>query len=144
MAATAVVAWEAHPMGFGQQSGPPSSAKQVAEIADLLEQAGFASLREARHPYGLSQRQANGKFTRGEADELIGRLQAELESVGRGDAAEPPAVTRPTPAAAASPATAGRGARREADRQAEAVAVLSDEVLADELVRRGWMCMPPA
>ena len=136
-------------MGFGQQSGPPSSAKQVAEIADLLEQAGFASLREARHPYGLSQRQANGKFTRGEADELIGRLQAELDSAeldsaGPGDPAEAPEVTRPTRAPAAPTVAAGRGARREADRQAEAVAALSDEVLADELVRRGWMCMPPA
>ena len=35
-----------------------------------------------------------------------------------------------------------RAAKRAANRQAEAVAAMPDEVLADELVRRGWVCIP--
>ena len=63
-------------MAFGQQSGPPASSKQVEELLALFESAGYSSFREARHIYGLSQRQAGGKFTRSEADELIARLAA--------------------------------------------------------------------
>jgi hypothetical protein len=130
-------------MAFGQQSGPPSSARQVEEIAALLESAGYDSLREARHPYGLSQRQANGKFTQGEAVELIERLQSELAVEG-----EPERSTDPVPALPATGRTrsaAGeQAARREADRQAELLVAVRDDALADELVRRGWICMPPA
>ena len=78
-------------MAFGQQSGPPASAKQVSEIESLLERAGFSSLREARHIYGLTQRQAGGRFTRTEADELIARLLAgegELDSDAAADAVD--------------------------------------------------------
>ncbi len=129
-------------MAFGQQSGPPASGKQVAEIEALLEQAGYASLREARHIYGLTQRQAAGKFSRAEADELVARLEA---GEGELDAAEVSGATPPVaPPAVRRDATAERAARRRSDRQAEAVAALPDELLADELVRRGWMCVPPS
>ena len=37
---------------------------------------------------------------------------------------------------------AERAAKRQANRQAETVAALPDDVLADELVRRGWVCIP--
>lgn len=132
-------------MAFGQQSGPPAPAKQLAKITQLLEQAGYSSLREARHPLDLTQRQANGKFTRDEATELIDRLLAEAEESGGDD------LDQPTPAASAPATGAGvhgagaidRAARRLADRQAELVAALPADTLADELVRRGWMCMPP-
>ena len=60
-------------MALGQ-SGPPASAKQVAYLQALLEKAGFATFREARHPFGLTQRQAGGKFSKQEASELIDRL----------------------------------------------------------------------
>jgi hypothetical protein len=104
-------------MAFGQQSGPPSSAKQVAEITQLLEAAGYTSLREARHPFDLTQRQANGKFTQGEAAELIDRLQAAADE----------AEVDAGPAVSAGVLTA-----------------IPAEALADELVRRGWMCVPPS
>jgi len=61
-------------MTFGQTSGPSASNQQLAELVELLRQAGYDGFREARHPFGLSQRQSNGKFTRDEAAALIDRL----------------------------------------------------------------------
>lgn len=122
-------------MAFGQQSGPPASTKQVAEIEALLERAGFSSLREARHIYGLTQRQAGGKFTTGEANELIARLLAgegELDSEQAAAAVDAIAVSEQ------------RAAKRGAAKQDELLAAVPDDALADELVRRGWVCMPPA
>jgi polyhydroxyalkanoate synthesis regulator phasin len=122
-------------MAFGQQSGPPASVKQVAEIESLLERAGFSSLREARQIYGLSQRQAGGKFTRQEADELIARLLA-----GEGELDSEQA----TAAVDAIVIAEQRAAKRGAAKQDELLAAVPDDALADELVRRGWVCMPPA
>ena len=62
-------------MAFGQQSGPPASAKQVQELMSLLQEAGHVDLRDARGPMGFTQRQAAGKFTRDEATAFIERLQ---------------------------------------------------------------------
>ena len=120
-------------MAFGQQSGPPASSKQVEELLALFEGAGYSSFREARHIYGLTQRQAGGKFTRGEADELIARLAA-----GEGELN----VEQAERAIASSSDANERAAKRAANRQAEAIAAMPDEVLADELVRRGWVCIP--
>jgi hypothetical protein len=121
-------------MAFGQQTGPPASARQVDELAGLLEQAGYTSFREARHIFGLTQRQASGKFTQGEAVELIERLRS--ESDGGSEPSDAPPVD-PGPAAR-------RQADHLADRQAELLAKVPADDLADELVRRGWICMPPA
>ena len=129
-------------MAFGQQSGPPASAKEVAHLEALLGEAGYSSFREARHIYGLTQRQAGGKFTRSEAAELVARLTAgegTLDAATASAAAERVAGT-----VASSRAGTERAARRAADRQAELVAALPDELLADELARRGWMCVPPS
>ena len=122
-------------MAFGQQSGPPASVKHVGENESLLERAGFSSLREARHIYGLSQRQAGGKFTRQEADELIARLLA-----GEGELDSEQA----TAAVDAIVIAEQRAAKRGAAKQDELLAAVPDDALADELVRRGWVCMPPA
>ena len=65
-------------MSFGRQSGPPASAKQVKYLLSLIEKDGHTGFRDARGPLGLTQRQAGGKFTKGEASELIDRL---LEAV---------------------------------------------------------------
>ena len=122
-------------MAFGQQSGPPANAKQVAEIESLLERAGYSSLREARHIYGLTQRQAGGRFTRNEADELIARLLAgegELDSEQAAAAVDAIVVADQ------------RASRRAAQKQDELLAAVPDDALADELVRRGWICMPPS
>ena len=120
-------------MAFGQQSGPPATARQLEELLALFEAAGYSSFREARHIYGLTQRQAGGRFTRAEADELIARLAG-----GNGELD----AERAERAIASSSDAAERAAKRQANRQAETVASLPDEVLADELVRRGWVCIP--
>lgn len=108
-------------MAFGQQAGPPASARQLQELTQLVLDAGHEGLREARHPLGLSQRQAAGRFTRDEADDLISRLQATDEA--------PPA---PEAAESARSAAAQKVLR-----------VMPADHLAIELERRGWTVIPP-
>ena len=107
-------------MAFGQAAGPPANARRVAELAELLADRGYDSFREARHPFGLNQRQAAGRFTVAEADELLERLQGEVPDEG-GDPAE----------------------QRRRQREEELVVGLDAEVMATELVNRGWCCIPP-
>lgn len=130
-------------MSFGQSSGPPASAKQVAYLRSLVEQAGYEGFREARHPLGLTQRQAGGKFTTREASTLIDQLLA--GPVGEGDGAgeedEPPSSSGPRSAAAERRAQVA-AERLEAER-AEAVRGMPAEVLVAELERRGWVASPP-
>ncbi len=112
-------------MAFGQAAGPPASQRRVAELAALLEARGYDSFREARHPFGLNQRQAAGRFTTAEVDELIDTLQADGTE-------EAPEADGPSPV----------DARRRA-RQEELAVTLDAEVLATELVNRGWCCIAP-
>ena len=132
-------------MAFGQVSGPPAGARQLEQLAALLERAGFGSFREARHPYGLTQRQASGKFTAGEADELIERLEA-AEAVHHGMAVtEPPPPQRSplsTPAPVGPTEPSARRAR-SAQRKVEVLSAFADDLLVAELERRGWCCIPP-
>ena len=58
-------------MAFGQQSGPPATARQVQELVELLHQAGHVDFRDARGPMGFTQRQAGGRFTREEAEAAV-------------------------------------------------------------------------
>lgn len=109
-------------MAFGQQSGPPATAKQVNELLDLLQQAGHTDFRDARGPMGFTQRQASGKFTRDEADAFIEQLQGAAE--GREDVLDAPRAERLT--------DADRALRR-----------IPTETLAAELQRRGWVVLEP-
>lgn len=131
-------------MAFGQPAGPPASARQIDQLAELLERAGFSSFREARHPYGLNQRQAAGRFTVAEAEELLERLTA-AETVhaspGAADQAEPAHVAAGPPPAPVRARTVP-DERREA-RRAQLLESFGDAVLAAELERRGWCCIPP-
>ena len=68
-------------MSFGQPSGPPATARQLRELLELLQAAGYEGFRDARGPLGFSQRQGNGKFTRAEAEALIEQLQGESTAV---------------------------------------------------------------
>lgn len=143
-------------MAFGQQSGPPATHRQLQELLDLVVAAGHLDLKDARGPLGLSQRQAAGKFTRDEADELIERLQAAAEVAGSvrdaggpaADAAPEEAPTRakakatPRPKPAAGGAVAAARARREAE-AARQLRDAPDHLLAAELQRRGWVVMEP-
>ena len=155
-------------MAFGQQSGPPATHRQLQELTELLHEAGHVDFRDARGPLGLTQRQAGGKFTRDEADELIEQLRRDAElaaAVAPADGppdAEPAAAPRrratpapaptPAPRAAATPArraappAGGAVAAARARREAEALQRLRDtpdDALAAELERRGWTVTPP-
>jgi hypothetical protein len=108
-------------MAFGQQAGPPATAKQVQELLTLLQEAGHRDFRDARGPMGFTQRQAAGKFTRDEADGFIDQLQE-----AGGEEAAVPAISEPR--------------RSTADR---ALRALPDQQLAAELQRRGWIVVEP-
>lgn len=119
-------------MAFGQQSGPPASTKQIGFLLSLVQQAGHLDFRDARGPLGLTQRQAGGKFTVGEAAELIDRLQTDDHT--------PPDGAAPTAAAAA------RAERADAKLETERAMVLRGmpaHLLAAELERRDWVVIPP-
>ena len=109
-------------MVFGQQSGPPASARQVQELLNLLQDVGHSDFRDARGPMGFTQRQAAGKFTRDEVAAFIGKLR-ETEFGGN---------TTVAPARAAAPSAT-----------AQALLRVPAEQLAAELKRRGWTVSEP-
>jgi hypothetical protein len=114
---------ETRVMAFGQQSGPPATAKQLEELLALLNDAGHSDFRDARGPMGFTQRQAGGRFTRAEADELIARLREAAD-----DDAGTPAAVSPV----ARPSATQRALQR-----------VSTAELAAELQRRGWIVIEP-
>ena len=140
-------------MAFGQVSGPPATHKQLQRLSELLEQAGHADFRDARGPMGFDQRQANGKFTRDDADRFIEQLEAELE--GGPPPTESPKVDKivATPATRRSaPAAANPSAAKTTTTKAKPATKMtmsqvlrkaSDQDLAAELQRRGWVVMEP-
>lgn len=109
-------------MAFGQQAGPPASAKQVQDLLAVLRGAGHSGFRDARGPMGFTQRQAAGRFTRDEAAELISRLEDEASE---GSA---PGAARPAARLSAAEVT---------------VRAMPAERLAAELRRRGWTVIEP-
>ncbi len=119
-------------MAFGQQSGPPATARQVNELLGLLNQAGHVDFRDARGPMGFTQRQAGGKFTRDEADAFIHQLQDAADA-----ADEAGEAWRWRLAAGGGPGAASVQAGPAATRPVPA------EALAAELQRRGWVVMEP-
>lgn len=112
-------------MAFGQQSGPPATAKQVKELLALLQDAGHTDFRDARGPMGFTQRQAGGKFTRDEAETFIAQLQEVQEAEAAG---EPPPAIEPTVRLTAAD---------------QALRKVPTHKLAAELQRRGWVVMEP-
>jgi hypothetical protein len=108
-------------MAFGQQQGPPATARQVQELLVLLQEAGHSDFRDARGPMGFTQRQAGGKFTRTEAEELLERLQNPDPDAER--SIEVPIWRRSV--------------------QDDVLGQISAERLAIELRRRGWTVAEP-
>ena len=106
-------------MPFGQQPGPPATTRQINELLELLHAAGHDGFRDARGPMRFTQRQAAGKFSRAEADELIARLRATSDGAA---SADPPLRL----------SNAEQLLRR----------IPSDQ-LAGELQRRGWLVVEP-
>jgi hypothetical protein len=118
-------------MAFGEQTGPPASAKQIRDLLQLLDAAGHSGFRDARGPMGFTQRQAGGKFTRDEAQAFIDQLEQAAEGEG-GAAPTPeavPASRRPAPAR-----------RSPAERS---LAGVPSDLLGAELQRRGWIVVEP-
>lgn len=129
-------------MAFGQQSGPPATAKQVQELLTLLHEAGHSDFRDARGPMGFTQRQAGGKFSRDEAAGFIEQLQLEAEQAEAAGLAPEPVA--PTPAHPKATKPAARPTRGKAEPAANpALAAVPTEELAAELQRRGWIVVEP-
>ena len=103
----------------------------------MVQKAGHTSCADARHPLGLTRRQAKGKFTTREASELIDQL---LAVPGVDDDADPapndrvPSMMRIDPAAERRQRVAEE---RQAIEQDRVVRGLPGDVLANELNRRG-------
>ncbi|MCC6438379.1 MAG: hypothetical protein IT196_25375 [Acidimicrobiales bacterium] len=110
-------------MAFGQSSGPPATARQLAQLLALLQEAGHADFRDARGPLGFTQRQAGGKFTRDEAEQLIAQLDATDADTDETAAPAPPLPRRTA-----------------ADKLLEGIPTAT---LAAELQRRGWVVLEP-
>lgn len=126
-------------MSFAKQSGPPASTKQVKYLESLVEKAGFTGLREARHPLGLTQRQAGGKFSRGEASAMIDRLLADPTG------GTPGVDGDGSPVVADGPSGIELSAREQLDNeQAGLLRGISAGLIAGELERRGWTVISPS
>ena len=108
-------------VAFGQHPGPPATSRQVDELLERLRAAGHEGFRDARGPMGFTQRQAAGKFTRDEADELITRLHAESDGTAVAPTERAPRLSN-----------AEQLLRR-----------ISSDQLAGELQRRGWLVVEP-
>ena len=129
-------------MAFGQSAGPAASHRQVAELLELLQNAGHADFKDARGPMGFNQRQAGGRFTVDEAAELIDQLQqAEYEADQQAEAAatsEPEKEAAPEPQAKPTGMTDAERAEME-----RAVRAASTKSLVLEVRRRGWIVTKP-
>lgn len=127
-------------MAFGQSAGPAASHRQVAELLELLQNAGHADFKDARGPMGFNQRQAAGRFTADEASELIDQLQEAEHQAAQQAEAEPAPEPTPEPEANAAPAAMTDEERAEMER---AVRSASTKSLVLEVRRRGWIVTKP-
>jgi hypothetical protein len=128
-------------MAFGQASGPPASAKQVRELADLLAAAGHDGFRDARGPMGFNQRQAAGKFTRDEAQTYIDQLEeaADEQPLASLPQRQP---ARPGPVAPTRPVAVRTAPILHLTPPQRAARALSDVDLLAEVRRRGLTTQP--
>jgi hypothetical protein len=102
----------------------------MSYLRSLLQAVGHDDFRTARHEYGLTQRQAGGKFSSKEASALIDRLLG----------------NEPSPTTSGDDHRSGAATRDDGadDPRAGLVRGIPADVLADELVRRGWSVSPPS
>ena len=128
-------------MAFGQPSGPPATARQLRELTALLEGAGYSGFRDARGPLGLTQRQGGGRFTQDEAVEMIARLEAEAEARDASDVSD---GADARPAQIARPRVSPDPSATRAERLARQLEQVPEEMLVEELRRRGWALIPPS
>ncbi len=139
-------------MSFGQATGRPATPKQTAYLLSLLEKAGHSGFADARGPLGFTSKQARGKFTAQEASEFIEALEAAqdaMEELADGPSTDVASIVQvqETMNDLVRISTQARKQDAESDKrivqERAVVRKLSDTTLADELVRRGWMVIPP-
>ncbi len=123
-------------MAFGQAAGPPATARQVEELRALLSEAGHTDFRDARGPMGFNQRQANGKFTRSEAEALIAQLQAEADACANDKIAVTPNVGPPS-------GEPQHRVQQKAAKSGPDLKRVPSAALAAELQLRGWIVVEP-
>ncbi len=124
-------------MAFGQQAGPPATARQVEELKSLVLAAGHTDFRDARGPLNLNQRQAAGRFTRDEAETLIAQLEADTAEKHETVSTKHPTKIVPSPSRSKAPAV-GR-----VTPQTTNLGRVASGQLAAELQRRGWIVVEP-
>jgi hypothetical protein len=112
-------------------------------LSTLLAEHGYSTFKEARHPLGLTQRQANGKFTVAEATDLIDRLTQSASAAGSVSAEDATSSLEGSALPLAQVRQIDHAAVKALRRTEELIAAVSDEMLADELQRRGWCCIAP-
>ncbi len=132
-------------MAFGQSAGPPATSKQLRELLELVNEAGHLDFRDARGPLGLTQRQAAGKFTRDEADELIAQLQEQTEPDSPTTAASRTGMPKTGTPKTGTPrtGTARTGTPKTGSQDDGRLRHVPTEELAAELQRRGWVVLEP-
>ena len=131
-------------MAFGQQAGPPATARQVRELVDLVVAAGHVDLRDARHVARAHPAPGGGQVhpRRGPGpDRPAARGRGPgRDRRGRRLGAARCEVEPPVPAAVRQKAAA---ADRRAAAQARDLRSVPAEALAAELQRRGWAVVQP-
>lgn len=130
-------------MAFGQSAGPAASHRQVAELLQLLQNAGHADFKDARGPMGFNQRQTAGRFTADEAQEMIDQLQqAEYETDQQAETTG--SSDRKQKSEQADGASKRNGMTDEERTEMErAVRSASTKSLVLEVRRRGWVVTKP-
>lgn len=90
----------------------------MRRLLELVQAAGHTDFRDARGPLQLTQRQAAGRFTRSEAEDLIAQLEDDDIGSDRPSVPHVSAVQ-------------------------QRLHSVPDAVLAAELQRRGWIVVEP-
>lgn len=130
-------------MAFGQSAGPAASHRQVAELLELLQNAGHADFKDARGPMGFNQRQAAGRFTADEAQALIDQLQqAEYEADQQAQATGSSEQKQEPEQIEGAPKRTGMTDEERAEME-RAVRSASTKSLVLEVRRRGWIVTKP-
>ena len=141
-------------MAIGQSSGPPATARQLAQLTELILAAGHSDFRDARGPMGFTSRQAAGRFSRDEAEAFIEQLEAEADHASNSGAdsterAEPvnrtvgrtaPQRVAKTTVTDTKPAPTTTPTRTKIP---TSLRTIPAEILAAELQRRGWIVVEP-
>jgi hypothetical protein len=111
-------------------------------LLDLVRKAGFEGFSDARRSFALTPKQARGKFAAKEASALIDLLLSTDKQPKDGELPEGVDVSDVVRNAAQSKREALAELKR-AEQQTILVRGFPADLLAEELVRRGWVVTEP-